>query len=536
MAFVQINPPYQGMLARTGLVEAEPFLALSGVIVCGHPDRHVAQVTLGRGPEAVRAYLKREHRVPWRDRLANFCAGFGPVSKSYREAQTLQALRGAGVGCPDWIAVGEDDAGRAFLLTRELTGATELRAFLRQCVGGRPLERRRFAVHLGEELAHLHEVGFDYPDLHSKHVFVDAGQESIYLLDGQRTVRRPRLGWPRRWHNLAALEATLADSLASPRDRLAFLHAYLRASLPVRPPRAFVAEAVRCIRARSRRLLGHRYIREVRQPPLALGSQNLLWLDGEALCVTREFRDSWKGAMPAWLRPGERPANAVPALVEQRVDLPDASEATLVRRRRPEPLRWFWTWLSRRPRTSPELQQAGTLFRLQRYGVGTPRLLAVGQRPARPWHMDSFLLTAVPRGANNLADWLAERFRDERWTVERKQRWRAIRDAANLLRGMHEAHCHLRRSITVCPLLVQIGSDAIPRVSLAAADQVFTVRRPRARWAQRDLALARRWLGAGGTRTDQLRFLLRYLGLSHLTPAAKCLARRIRAADQPLAV
>src|SRR5258708_6791023 len=115
MAFVDINPCYRKFLERQGLVEAGQFLALPGVIVCGHPDRHVLQVILGTGAEAIPGYLKREHRIPWRDPLANAWAGFGFVSKSCREAQTLQVAQRAGVGCPEWIASGEDDHGRAFL-------------------------------------------------------------------------------------------------------------------------------------------------------------------------------------------------------------------------------------------------------------------------------------------------------------------------------------------------------------------------------------------------------------------------------------
>ena len=122
MAFLKINPRYRQLLEQQGLVAPADFLNMPSVIICGHPDRHVARVTLGTGPGAVPAYLKREHRVPWKDRLLNAIAGFGFVSKSSREASILSCLLRAGVRCPDWIAVGEDRKGRAFLLLRKLTG------------------------------------------------------------------------------------------------------------------------------------------------------------------------------------------------------------------------------------------------------------------------------------------------------------------------------------------------------------------------------------------------------------------------------
>src|SRR5262249_23544622 len=73
--FVFINPRYREFLRRGGLTRFEQLHALPAVIISGHPNRHVAQVTLGSGAEAIRAFLKREHHVPWKDRLANAWAG-----------------------------------------------------------------------------------------------------------------------------------------------------------------------------------------------------------------------------------------------------------------------------------------------------------------------------------------------------------------------------------------------------------------------------------------------------------------------------
>src|SRR5437879_4421255 len=119
MAFLNVNPCYQRFLEQLGLATPAHFPDLPSVIVCGHPNRNVARVTLGRGPDALPAFLKREHRVPWKERLFNALTGFGFVSKSRREALVLHTLQQAGIRCPDWIAVGEDGQGRAFLMLRE---------------------------------------------------------------------------------------------------------------------------------------------------------------------------------------------------------------------------------------------------------------------------------------------------------------------------------------------------------------------------------------------------------------------------------
>src|SRR5438876_7690125 len=130
MAFVEIHPRYRELFAGQGLVTASDFLALPGVVCCGHPDRHVLRVTLGKDDEAVPAFLKREHRTRWRDRLANAWAGFGLASKSYREFTLVRRLEGTGIGSPEALAAGEDDDGRAFVLLRELEGYQDLRQFL----------------------------------------------------------------------------------------------------------------------------------------------------------------------------------------------------------------------------------------------------------------------------------------------------------------------------------------------------------------------------------------------------------------------
>src|SRR5262249_28086348 len=63
MAFVEINPDYRETLARHGLTAPEQFLQLPGVVITGHPDRNVTRVTIGTGPLALPAFLKREHHV-----------------------------------------------------------------------------------------------------------------------------------------------------------------------------------------------------------------------------------------------------------------------------------------------------------------------------------------------------------------------------------------------------------------------------------------------------------------------------------------
>src|SRR5260370_25638823 len=95
-AFVEVHPQHQEWLNQHRLNGPEYYFDLPAIIVSGHPNRHVARVKLGSGPSRIAAYLKREHRLPWRDRLTNAWAGFGWCSKSYREALLLRAMREEG--------------------------------------------------------------------------------------------------------------------------------------------------------------------------------------------------------------------------------------------------------------------------------------------------------------------------------------------------------------------------------------------------------------------------------------------------------
>src|SRR5215470_6815099 len=108
MAFLDVDYEYRESLERQGLRSPVDFLALPAVIVSGHPDRNVARVQVGNWA----GFLKCEHRVSWKNRLANFFTGFRLTSNSVRESRTLRELKHAGIGCPEFVAAGEDGQGQ----------------------------------------------------------------------------------------------------------------------------------------------------------------------------------------------------------------------------------------------------------------------------------------------------------------------------------------------------------------------------------------------------------------------------------------
>jgi tRNA A-37 threonylcarbamoyl transferase component Bud32 len=513
MARLFINPRYREVLLQQGLEKAEDFLRLSGVIYCGHPDRHVARLMLG---DALPVFLKKEHRVRWRDRLANFLAGFGFVSKSWRELATDRLLQQADIHRPEVIAAGEK-AGQAFLLLREVPEAMELRSFLEK--NRDPLNRRRLARKLGQELARIHSAGIDHPDLVSKHVLVQAETMALWFLDWQRSRQRRRLSWSSRCRDLAALDATLGEHVATDRERLICLHSYLRAAGFIS---ADLPAAVRRIRAMTNRLLKKRYIRELRRPGLAPGKQNLIWLDGEAVCVTREFQEEIRDRLGSWLDLLRKPAR--PGLEVQRRLLPLPGDRTgrLVRRRQREPWSWLWHWLRGRSWVSPELEQAATFFRLERNGISSPRLLAVGQCRTRTWLTKSFILTESAPSRIRLIEWLACRKGRRLTKLELSQFRQVLQQAGAVLARIHETNTFLDPAFDPRLLFdLEINPPEPPRVVLAGVEGLRRLRKAKRNQALKDLQSILTSSASLCTRTDALRFLLGYCDLPRSNTEAR---------------
>jgi tRNA A-37 threonylcarbamoyl transferase component Bud32 len=510
------------------------------------------------GTEAFGVYLKKEHHVSWRERLAHAWLGLGWISKSAREGRMLRLVERAGIGCPRALAWGEAQ-GRAFLLLREEPDAADLREYLQ----AHPQERPEIAAALAQAVARIHDAGFFHRDLSSKHVLIghdDAGYRFCFL-DWQRARRLGRVSWHHRLMDLAMLDATLAADCAAPRERLLFWNAYLQASVgPLRDCFTTVAAPFRARRRRrlkpaatvakqslsarshqhalngsaeerdvvirsaprrllhvlcrlSARLQGKRRIRELRQAPLPAGKQNLIWLDGEALCVTRQFLDE-VGAAPGWLQSsGTGPArNAVEVSTFGGTN---GRSWRLVRHWSHRPVHWLLHLWRREPFPAPEFEHAAAIIRLERYGVEVPRLLALGHRSVRPWRKESFLLVEPPADTAPLFAVLE--------TADLQKRRRLLREAGALWRRIHEAGYawggHILTPLATCLTtehLVLTGVEWLQRKSGTPQ-----------RLAWRDFRLlldaALPHVGA----TDRLRFALGYFGRERATGETGKLLRRL---------
>jgi tRNA A-37 threonylcarbamoyl transferase component Bud32 len=523
MAYLTIEPRYRDLLTAHGYASARAVLDWPGIILSGHPRRHVLRVRLG--DESF--ILKKEHCVPLRDRLASAWAGFGWSSKSVREARLLEQLHTAGVPCPEVVAVGEDGS-QAFLLMREQTGMMELRQFLtgwrasaRQPdvssdhVGLTP--RRSLAHALGRELARIHAAGFCQPDLYAKHILVRAAGErfEFCVLDWQRSRPRRLVSWRRRVRDLAALDASLSAELAPDRLRLVCLRAYLRETRAhsMQLPRG-VAVAIRRLSAARQR---QRKMRELRQPPLPAGAQQLLWLrEGERLCVVRDFFEELGGQLPSWLPQDPAPSRDGTCVEHRLILLGSGRTAHLVQR-------WSRSaaWLPEGKYPAPEFARAAMLFRLQRFGVAAPRLLAMGHHRVTAWQRFSFLLAEPPAGPT-LAAVLCQ-------SGPARLRQRMLRRLGAQLRQLHEAGFTLRSGADAWQLWV-VPDPEMPRVALA---NVEVLERSKKLREQRTYADLRSVVGVSPqagpvlSRADRMRVILGYLHRRRLDDAVRRLLAEV---------
>ena len=533
MAVVETNPAFSDLLRREGLTAARDFLDLTGVIVSGHPDRHVLQLKIGAGAKCLRCFMKREHRVRLKDRLNNAWAGFGMVSKSIREGRLLKILPRAGIGSPQWIAAGEDNRGRAFLLLRECIDFVDLRVFLRNL---QSLDaRKQFLSELGKKVAKIHCAGFDHPDLFSKHIIVNTRNHEVVFLDWQRSRRWQEVPRTRRLRELAALQATLAEDLITFPERFLVFQSYFEfVSSTHAPSQLDFPEHENewlFIGRETDRLLQRRRIREIREPPLASGTQSLVWLRGEAVCATAEFIATGNARTSEWLEKIVNYDKQPCPVAEMPVQLPDGRNALLVRRSEIRPVVGLWSFLRRRLPRSPELKQVATLYHLQRYGIATPRLLAFGQHSPSLWRTESFLLTKPVPGQIGFIDWLVIQNESPCESAGQKNRRMAIRAAATVVRKTHAAGYVFAPSGWAAPgfpLVMHWNRNRQLLVGLSGVAGLRKTRLLHSAGGMSDLAHFQESVTARLlSRTDALRFFLAYLGEDRLTQFSKMLVRRI---------
>lgn len=210
---VVFHPRYQSWLRKLGLDSVSAIWQSAGEVVSGHASRHVCRIPLTQGRSL---FLKREHTIGWRIRLRNRLAGFGPISRSEREAITLQYLDQIGLPVPSWLAYGTTGDGRAFLLLDEFVGS----------VSWPQLDfDERHIESIGRTLAGFHDAGVATPEISAKHVFIDRSTGRVSLIDWQNSPQPAPVAWRDRLHALGRLIASIKRDHVTDQLLAAYLNA-----------------------------------------------------------------------------------------------------------------------------------------------------------------------------------------------------------------------------------------------------------------------------------------------------------------------
>ncbi len=316
---------------------------------------------------------------------------------------------------------------------------------------------------------------------------IDAKGEPCFL-DWQRSRPDQNVRWKQRTRDLASLHATLAEHLATPRERLVFLVEYFRtfegetkAAMPQSR-----ADFVRRIIEQSRLLLRRRHVAEKRHAAPQDVEQAWIPLQFDALCITPRLQRLYGSRPPHWLAryrqplpPGQEPARTW-------LTLPDGNNALLVRRRVWTPLRLRWAQWRRRQPVSDDQRAAGLLLRLERHNIPAPRVLAMGQHGLGKGWLESFLLMEPAPNSIELATWLNRLDPND----ERDQCLRSamLAQVGALLHRLHDARCYLAESGGAHTFAVRLDGDSAPQLVVERSEAVSFSRRSRPDRARRDCA------------------------------------------------
>ncbi|MGL4420479.1 MAG: lipopolysaccharide kinase InaA family protein [Gemmataceae bacterium] len=357
-ASLQIHPRYRTWLARCGLQQMEDFLWMNGTIVAGHPDRHTLRVTLAQGR---RAFLKREHLVPWPVLLQNRWQGSKARSRSAREAAILIELEQLGLPGPEWLAFGESARGEAFLLLADLGEVVEFNSYLRNPTRTM-IERANALAALGTLIARYHGAGVQLPDLSAKHVLVDR-QGMPVIVDWANARRRPQLTGAQRARDLQRLMHT---ARLSRRDALRLLQGYISIT---QESLAQVARLARPSRRTSRRSSAA-YQRDAVQP-----APEWVWHEHEACVLRADLSDAAPELTRADFGITGSPLDPADALIT----LPEATRVRVLFHTDGLVRPTAWERATGRIWRSRLMQVVDRLVRLERFAAPTPRVVAFGQ-------------------------------------------------------------------------------------------------------------------------------------------------------------
>ena len=160
-------------------------------------------------------------------------------SRPLQELCAAAAAQRAGIpAAPILAAVSVRAAGpfyRGYLITRELSGCKDLPAFLKTGIGGSAEEqfrhKRMLLAQAARAIRAMHDRGLYHGDLNLKNILIDAQQQTIYIIDWDKSRAQENLSPSRRSSNMVRCCRSMTKLSRqglelTERDQLYFLRAY----------------------------------------------------------------------------------------------------------------------------------------------------------------------------------------------------------------------------------------------------------------------------------------------------------------------
>lgn len=486
--FLIVRPSKRSAFFSQGIENADAVFNLEGVRVTGHgwkTGRHVSSITLGEGKNETRAFLKKEHNPGFIKGLTSGSTGV------LHEARILNALEHEGIPGPSWLAVGKTRRGDSFLLVEEIPDTVNLKTYFAEQRSRN--QRKEVLRRLAWVLARMHTLGFSHVDLYSKHVLVNPETRMVFLLDWQRSFRLQDLPWNIRAGNLARLHATLDESILKPREKLAFLVSYIEATIDFSHGDSNVPQfhlLALDIDREAIRLLNYRHVREKRNTQVTLQPQNWIFLEKENIFVTSIISETEKEFLNELLMEARKLGCNGKTVI--RKPLPGSENVLRLQYRSTS---WMEKLLSSslksRKTKAPEYSHAAILYKVQRHGVSTGKILAIGIRKNKFFSQESFLLTREPAKTLPLNEWL------EQGSVRQQKGRRQLvfESVGRLLARIHSAGCYLKGKKT---LFLRVDEASSPNVFLDAANCLEEAPTSNSKWASIDMAKMKQLLRSLG--------------------------------------
>lgn len=545
-SFRWVDPDHGSQLSEQQFDQLTAMLSRTDVesIAPGNRGRETVRVRWQFGDETRVGYMKREHRIRWKDLLRNLFAFRGWWTKARAEFHVLQRLQQQGIACPRPLACVQKGFLRpkACLLLDDLGEMRPLAEYLTRGMHGADVtQRARFFRCLGGEIARLHAAGVTQPDLYANHILV-ADQENaprFAMLDFQRSRILRRVPTAARVRDLAALLATLSERAADLHERRLLLDSYIELS----GLSAECSQIVEAIKRRVQKLLTRRKIWEIRESDaveprevtrIQTPAGEDLWVDSQYWPALREanlgsFRQVMETTQGTCLR-------ALKDRENWKLELHDPHQqpraAYLKKHHVKDVGSWLRAKMGAQRTTTAGSVEARNVERLRRAGIPAMHVIAYGEKLHESGLSESFVLTEELSGHTQLDHFLRDRFALRR-PGPRNQESVDLRtllyDVAVVARRFHVLGYN-HRDFYCCHFFIREPEPGTFEVNLIDLQRVEHRRRLRRRWVVKDLAqLSYSAPPEHISNTDQMAFAKRYFGVTKLRPKDKRMIRAVLA-------